>query len=662
MLKDKMISVKTTNKNISHYKEIYPDIKSGDVIEINPEQLPYSSKHIVTVICDINGEEREISIFSYRRNIEKFGYYSCPKCSNIKSKETSIEKYGVDSFTKTKEYLEKTRETKLERYGDEKYVNIDKIKETCLEKYGEEYYISTHDFKIKSLETMNNKYGVDRPLQNKEILEKLITTNNKRYGVDFVLQNEEIREKSNKTKLERYGDENYNNREQYKETCLEKFGFDNPNKNEIIKNKIINTMYERYGVYYPAQLEKFYNKMIKNGYLIKQYKDTGLYYQGNYEKDFLEKYYDIGIKRGPTIRYIYNDKEHFYYSDFYYEKLNLIIEIKSTKWYEEHLEKNLSKQEQCRKDGYNFIFIIDKNYEIFDKIIKHDTYDKEHCWQYELRLNTYNDDLIYLSKNNIDIDDINIKDFTYNYIDSNDKEMCEKIKLFIEKYEWLGKMPNRPTHRFISMYNGIIAGVIVMATPNNFSNFLGYSTKDIEKLVSRGACASWTPKNLASSLLMWSIKWMSKNTEFRLFSAYSDTEAKEIGTIYQACNFYYIGQNFGSDNLYFDLKNPKIGWTSGRNFRKKSFYKKIAKEMNIIWKDEWLDKYTIKWDIMPENIKNLLINESKERLNNCLVRKTIKKHKYVYILGNDNKETKKIRKLFLQNNKIYDYPKRKPII
>jgi len=501
MLKNEKTTVKTSNKNISHYKKIYGDIKSGDTIEITTDQLPYSSKNKVNVYCDICNSENEISIFSYRRNIKEYNYYSCQKCSNIKAKETSISIYGVDSFSKTFESKKKTKETK-------------------------------------------------------------------------------------------------------KRTDAEK------------------------------------NKNIE------------------YEKDFLDKYYNIGLDRGPTVRYMFNEIEHFYYSDFYYEKLNLIIEIKSTKWYEEHLYKNLEKQRACRDQGYNFIFIIDKNYDIFDTLIKHEKYDKNHCWQYDLRLNTYDNDIVMLNSFNINSQELKIRDFTFEYIDNENKNMCKNVKKFIEKYEWLGKMPNRPTHRFIAKYNGILAGVIVMATPNSFSTYLGQTTKDIEKLISRGACASWTPKNLASSLLMWSIKWMVKNTKFRLFSAYSDTEAKEIGTIYQACNFYYIGQNFGSDKLFFDLNTPNIGWSSGRNFRKRSSYKKIAKENNIIWKDEWTKNYSIIWDNIPIDIKNILIDKTKEKINNCLVRKTIKKHKYIYILGADNRETKKLRKIFLDNNNIYNYPKR----
>lgn len=655
MIITKTLQIKTTNKNITHYKNIGYVINSGDIIEIKPDDLPYSSKTKILVKCTICEKEQEISIYSYRRNIKNYGYYSCISCSNSKKEQTCLDKYGVDSYTKTKEYVDKTKKTKKEKYGDENYVNLEKQKETNNKKYGNDFYMNTNDFKLKSKKTMNDKYGVEFALQSENIIKKLIKTNNDKYGVDFVLQSELVKEKIKLTKSLKYDNEYYNNRGKYTETNLKKYNVKNPMQVIEIQQKLSNIMFEKYGVYYAAQLPEFYNKMTKDGLKIKKYKE--LYYQGSYEKDFLERYYDIGISRGPTIKYLYNNIEHTYYSDFYYKKLNLIIEIKSKKWYDEHLDKNLIKQKSCREQGYNFLFIIDKNYEIFEKLIKHDLYNKPHCWQYELRLQTLDSDKKELEKKNIDINNININDFEFFYIDNTNKEKCNEIKSFIEKYEWLGKMPNRPTHRFISTYKGILSGVIILSTPNNFSNFLGSNTKNIEKLISRGACASWTPKNLASKLLMWSLRWMVKNTEFRIFSAYSDTEAKELGIIYQACNFYYMGQNYGSDKLYFDLSNPNIGWTSGRNFRKISFYKKISKENNIEWKKEWSNNYSILWDIIPKDIQSILKTESKNRLKNCLVRNTVKKHKYVYILGKNKSETKKLRKMFLENNKIYKYVK-----
>jgi hypothetical protein len=202
----------------------------------------------------------------------------------------------------------------------------------------------------------------------------------------------------------------------------------------------------------------------------------------------------------------------------------------------------------------------------------------------------------------------------------------------------------------------MLAGVIVMSTPNSFSMMLGENTQNIEKLISRGACASWTPKNLASSLLMWSINWMVKNTEFRLFEAYADPEAKELGTIYQACNFYYVGDNFGSDKLYFDIEKDN-GWVNNRSFRKLNFYKSFLKKNNIDWNDNWNKKTTILWNNIPCDIVDMMKKHSLECMNNCLVRKPKNKHKYAYVIGNSKKETKILRQKFESINKIYEYPK-----
>ena len=104
--------------------------------------------------------------------------------------------------------------------------------------------------------------------------------------------------------------------------------------------------------------------------------------------------------------------------------------------------------------------------------------------------------------------------------------------------------------------------------PNAFSKLLGEDTKDLERLISRGACISWSPKNLASSFVMWCIKWMVQNTQYRLFTAYSDPIAKELGTIYQATNFYYLGQKSGTTTRFINPYTGKV--VSDRFFRQKT--------------------------------------------------------------------------------------------
>ncbi len=104
---------------------------------------------------------------------------------------------------------------------------------------------------------------------------------------------------------------------------------------------------------------------------IKIHKDTGLRYQGTYEKHFLDFCFEnkIPVKKAKTIRYYFDSKRRVYYPDYYLENKNLIIEIKSTYTYKKHLEKNIAKKNSCIEQGFNFIFIIDKNYKDFKSLI-----------------------------------------------------------------------------------------------------------------------------------------------------------------------------------------------------------------------------------------------------------------------------------------------------
>ena len=293
-------------------------------------------------------------------------------------------------------------------------------------------------------------------------------------------------------------------------------------------------------------------------------------------------------------------------------------------------------------------------------------YSKNHCWQYEIRLQNLEDDLkaIGLSKN--EMEKLSIDDFHFSYVDKEDKKECEEIKKFIQKHEWLGNIPNRPTHRFTARLkqNSALAGVVIMATPNSFSHLLGKENRDLEKLVARGASISWAPKNLGSWIVSQSVKWMVRNTDFRIFTAYSDPEAKELGTIYQAMNWTYLGQTSGTTKQYLDPAKPNKGWFSDRDFRKKSKYKMYAENIGLdkdLWKS-WMKKYSPNWDIIPADIKTKIKQEEEKYRSSCISRNVPPKHKYCYILGRSKKETKELKKLFAQNNptKInLPYPKKR---
>jgi len=200
-------------------------------------------------------------------------------------------------------------------------------KKTYQDKYGVDNVFQLQEMKNKSKETCLEKYGVEYPLQNKDILEKQKSTNLERYGYEYQMQNPKNKEKS-------------------KETCLKK-----------------------YGVTHNMQDQNIFDKQRISGLKIKKYKNTDIYYQGTYEKDFLDKYLYLGISRGNTIKYTHNNKEYIYYPDFFNIDKNIIIEIKSTYWYEYHKEKNELKRKKCIEQGYNFFFLIDKDYTEFEKFL-----------------------------------------------------------------------------------------------------------------------------------------------------------------------------------------------------------------------------------------------------------------------------------------------------
>lgn len=284
----------------------------------------------------------------------------------------------------------------------------------------------------------------------------------------------------------------------------------------------------------------------------------------------------------------------------------------------------------------------------------HSDYDKPWCWQYDIRLRNLEEDKFWSMLSDDKIADLKPTDFDM-YLSTDENEHKEMTK-FIERHEWLGTISLYITHWFACRYKGILAGVILMNQPNSFSKLLGEETSKLERLISRGACISWSPKCLASHFLMFCIKWMVQNTEYRLFTAYSDVEAKEIGTIYQSCNFYYLGENSGGTKKYINPYNGKL--MSDRQFRCRSFYKKYAKELGIEWQKNWNNGDKMLWENIPNDVEQKLRDFSKKKQSESKMVEVPSKHKYAYVLGRNKKETKLLRRKFLELNKVYDYPKR----
>ncbi len=210
MLLDEKVSIKITKKNIIHLQTKGYDCKLKDIIEIKTIDMNNGSHIPVRVKCDVCGEEKEIFWQKYVKNINNGGFYACSsKCAQEKVKNTSIEKFGKEYYVQTEKYKEDVKKSSLLKYGCEHFTQNEEIKEkikkTNIEKYGVDVIWKNSEIKENIKRIIISKYGVDNPFKSELIKEKIKATSLKKYGVDKPSKNIEIAEKIKKTNIERYG-------------------------------------------------------------------------------------------------------------------------------------------------------------------------------------------------------------------------------------------------------------------------------------------------------------------------------------------------------------------------------------------------------------------------------------------------------------------------
>lgn len=251
-----------------------------------------------------------------------------------KRKATVAARYGVANVAQAESVKDKLRITTAATAD----IRIAKTKETNLKNHGVESTNSLQSVKAKKKAVFIEKYGVDHQLKIPEVAASVAQKNRDNAVERLAL--------AAQTKFEVHGDENYNNRDKYKETCLERFGVANPSQNAEVHAKQFK--------------DSVYDYVFESGRIVR--------IQG-YEKQAIDKLLeifhedDLIIGKGdvPEIWYDLDNIRHRYFPDIYIPKENLIIEVKSAWTYEkdcETLTKNLAKRDGCKILGYNHLFII----------------------------------------------------------------------------------------------------------------------------------------------------------------------------------------------------------------------------------------------------------------------------------------------------------------
>lgn len=166
----KVISRDNLNRYIkNHYPELHSEIHERtkeldkfDVPEKRNKRISlyerlYCIEHDLTdrPKCKLCGEKY---VNGFIKHENKYRKWCCPSCqvsdpdTQMKISSTKLEKYGDSNFMNieqakitrmeryggwnAKDFKEKSKKTRLERYGDENYTNPDKMKETKLKRYG----------------------------------------------------------------------------------------------------------------------------------------------------------------------------------------------------------------------------------------------------------------------------------------------------------------------------------------------------------------------------------------------------------------------------------------------------------------------------------------------------------------------------------------------
>jgi hypothetical protein len=146
----------------------------------------------------------------------------------------------------------------------------------------------------------------------------------------------------------------------------------------------------------------------------------------------------------------------------------------------------------------------------------------------------------------------------------------EEVESIIERYEWLGNLPDNCSRYAKLTFRGNIAGALAFSK----SGFGGSFTLDGEPAIklARGVSLHWSPPWAASFLIRRAIDVLFRSDPLYVV-AFSDWDAGEIGTVYQAAGWRYLGHGKSSewlspDGTRRDASFHKVRVVSGSRHRK----------------------------------------------------------------------------------------------
>ena len=170
-----------------------------------------------------------------------------------------------------------------------------------------------------------------------------------------------------------------------------------------------------------------------------------------------------------------------------------------------------------------------------------------------------NIDLLFPKPTNMSLKAVRIREIS--------RSMAWKV---ISRYEWLGTLPPC-RYYFGAMFDGLYCGGVACVQAHTGAGpyvhkWMSVPLGKVAYLV-RGACVHWAPTGTAPKLINRTAKEMGR-LGFHSMLAYADTDAGEIGTVYQAAGWHCLG--YGSSIIeYVSPKGRVYNGILANELRKK---------------------------------------------------------------------------------------------
>jgi len=330
MIKEQEIEVIGHPRNYSYYKQLGYNVEIRKPFNVKSYDLTSGSCIKVTCICDNCGKET-INVFkdywNYTNGLTT--EYYCISCKTIKSKKTSIEKWGVENPMQSD-------------------IVKQNLKKSILEKYGVDWYSKTDEWLIKFKNSSNNKFDVDNPSKC-DYIKDIIKEKNK-----YLSNNNFI--KDTKNKKERNTWKKYAN-------LLD-------NEYEVIsyKDYVFKIKHKKCGEEFSITKGLLYNRLKSNSIVCTNCNKIGIQ-NSSFEVEIHDYLISFNINIEKRNRSILNGLE----LDIYLPDYKLAIECNGVYWHNELFKDkkyHLNKTLKCKENGINLIHIWEDDWNNKKDIVK----------------------------------------------------------------------------------------------------------------------------------------------------------------------------------------------------------------------------------------------------------------------------------------------------